>query len=243
MSNRVEREAFELVELCADARASTQTIVAAFHALIARVGYPHAVGAAVSAAGGEPRFFFNTLPQEWMTLLAANADLLAAGLNDSREAARRMEPFESLEVQRARTMTPLEKRAHALTTGFGWRSVFVVPAHGPAGYRAVVLMMSRDDVELGARMRGALRLATLYVLDRCRADRHLGRAQVVEPALSARELACFREVVSGASDKDIARRLGLTHHTVHDHIERARLKLNAKTRAQAAAMLVLLGRV
>ncbi len=243
VNKRLERETFDLADRCADGRVSMQSIIDSFHALIGLAGYAHALGGAVIAAGHDPRFFFNTLPQAWMKLLEANADLLAAGLNGSREAARRMEPFESLEVQRGRTMTPLEKRSHALTTGFGWRSIFVVPAHGPMGYRAVVLMKSLRSVELNPRVRAALRLASLSVLDRCRTDRHLGRTPAHEPALSARELACFREVVSGASDKDIARKLGLTHHTVHDHIERARLKLKTKTRAQAAAMLVLLGRV
>lgn len=246
MSQRIERDTFAFAEQCGDARATTQTLIAAFHDLIARVGFDHAVAAAAISTGSlmQPqRFFFNTLPTAWMKLLQENADLYSAGLNGSREAARRMEPFDSLELQRGRKMSALERRSYELTTGFGWRSIFVVPAHGPSGYRAVAAMLSKRAVDLSPRVRAALRLSSLAILDRCRTDPHLGRAIPHEPALSPREISCLREVVAGLSDKDIARKLGLTHHTVHDHIERARLKLKAKTRAQAGALLVLLGRL
>lgn len=246
MSARLERETFSLVERCADARVSTLSLIDAFHALIAMVGNEHAVAAAAIATGSlmiPERFFFNTLPPDWMALLQKNAELYSAGLNGSREAARRIEPFESLELQHDRKMSRLEQRSYDLTTGFGWRSIFVVPTHGPVGYRAVVAMLSKRPVDLTPKVRGALRLAALTLLDRCRVDQHLGRPLPQEPTLSPREISCLREVVSGLSDKDIARKLSLTPHTVHDHIERARTKLGAKTRAQAAAMLVLLGRV
>jgi DNA-binding CsgD family transcriptional regulator len=246
VASRLERETFALVEQCADQRVTTLSLIDSFHKFVALVGYEHAVAAAAIATDNfmrPERFFFNTLPPAWMVLLKENAEIYAAGLNGSREAMRRMEPFESLELQQGRKMSRLEQRSYELTTGFGWRSIFVVPSHGPVGYRAAVAMLSKKPVDLTPKVRGALRLAGLTLLDRCRTDQHLGRPLPQEPTLSPREIACLREVVSGFSDKDIARKLGLTPHTVHDHIERARTKLGSKTRAQAAAMLVLLGRV
>jgi DNA-binding CsgD family transcriptional regulator len=59
--------------------------------------------------------------------------------------------------------------------------------------------------------------------------------------LTARELECLREVGAGKSDREIGTTLGISRTTVKYYLERARLKLGARTRAQAYARLVLWG--
>lgn len=56
--------------------------------------------------------------------------------------------------------------------------------------------------------------------------------------LTQRETECLQLVAGGNTDVDIARRLGLSPSTIHFHVENAKKKLQAKTRAQAAALAV-----
>jgi DNA-binding CsgD family transcriptional regulator len=59
--------------------------------------------------------------------------------------------------------------------------------------------------------------------------------------LSARELECLRWVAAGKTDGEIGAILSIAATTVKFHVDRARAKLGARTRAQAAARLVLYG--
>ena len=54
--------------------------------------------------------------------------------------------------------------------------------------------------------------------------------------LSARELEVLRLVATAASNKHIARELGLSVHTVKRHVARIMSKLRAGSRAQAAVL-------
>ncbi|MFE0754806.1 response regulator transcription factor [Inquilinus sp. NPDC058860] len=86
---------------------------------------------------------------------------------------------------------------------------------------------------------------------------HLGRAVAIgrrlaaaQPRLPAaigpdivapRELDCLVWVARGASSKQIARRLGLSMHTVNDYLASARRKLKAASRSEAVATALQLG--
>src|ERR1700737_2334161 len=59
--------------------------------------------------------------------------------------------------------------------------------------------------------------------------------------LSARELECLRWVAAGKTDWEISVILSISAATVRFHLDRARAKLGARTRAQAVARLVLHG--
>ncbi|WIM99905.1 LuxR C-terminal-related transcriptional regulator [Actinoplanes oblitus] len=56
-------------------------------------------------------------------------------------------------------------------------------------------------------------------------------------ALTPREREVLGEVARGASDRDIARSLGVRERTVHKHLEQAYRKLGVHSRTQAAALL------
>ena len=57
--------------------------------------------------------------------------------------------------------------------------------------------------------------------------------------LTRRELNCLHLIAGGKSNAEIAKALGLGLPTVATHINRARIKLGAKTRAQAVAHYIL----
>ena len=59
--------------------------------------------------------------------------------------------------------------------------------------------------------------------------------------LTPREIECLRWVLKGKSDTDMAKILGISHTTVHFHIEQVKKKLGVKTRTQAAATILTLG--
>ena len=56
--------------------------------------------------------------------------------------------------------------------------------------------------------------------------------------MSARELECLRWVAAGKTDWEIGMILSISATTVKFHLNGARAKLGARTRAQAAAHLV-----
>ncbi len=85
---------------------------------------------------------------------------------------------------------------------------------------------------------------------------HLGRALDIGRRLAAipirppaapvgivapREIDCLAWVARGASSKQIARRLGLSMHTVNDYLASARRKLKASSRSEAVAAALQLG--
>jgi DNA-binding NarL/FixJ family response regulator len=56
-----------------------------------------------------------------------------------------------------------------------------------------------------------------------------------EVSLSPREWDIFRELSRGATNREIAERLGVSVHTVKSHVKLILLKLNASNRTAAAA--------
>jgi DNA-binding CsgD family transcriptional regulator len=62
-----------------------------------------------------------------------------------------------------------------------------------------------------------------------------------EPVLSAREREVLALVATGLSDREIAERLVVSHHTVHRHVANIRRKLGRGSRSAAVAEAARLG--
>jgi len=58
------------------------------------------------------------------------------------------------------------------------------------------------------------------------------------PKLTKRERECLSWVAAGKTDWEISEVLGISHETVHKHINNALRKLNATTRAHAVALAI-----
>jgi LuxR family quorum sensing-dependent transcriptional regulator len=63
----------------------------------------------------------------------------------------------------------------------------------------------------------------------------------VSPPLTRRESECLRWVAAGRSDPQIGMILGLSSNTVHAHVEAAKTKLNANSRAQLVIRALMAG--
>jgi DNA-binding NarL/FixJ family response regulator len=79
-------------------------------------------------------------------------------------------------------------------------------------------------------------LAQSPMLDRSRKDTE-------RPQLTPRELDVIAAMADGASNKAIARRLGISFHTVKFHVASVLAKLDADTRTEAVAKAAQLGLV
>jgi len=128
----------------------------------------------------------------------------------------------------------------------GWRTLpdfriengIGVPVHGPGGYCAVV-SMGFERIDLSPRERRAIDLACVALHDRMRALSPVPADAFVP--LTGRERDALAFVADGKSDWEISVILGIAQATAHSHVESAKRKLGAKTRAQAVARAARLG--
>jgi DNA-binding CsgD family transcriptional regulator len=219
---------------------SSQQVGAAFAGLITPHGF-------MAAACGESRetpegrlweFFFNTWPAEWLLQYQKNDfvrhDLLPVVARFSTQ------PFTWLEALAGRTPTAKQLEHHAWAGSLGVIDAFAVPIHHPGGDLGLCACIADHRIE-DSFERDALQMASLLAYQRCRELGGQSEASSAPMLLTPREAECLRWVLKGKSDTDIGKILGISHTTVHFHIERVKKKLGVKTRTQAAATVVSLG--
>lgn len=211
-----------------------------FKERIAVHGYTaSACGAFLPAEKGpETHFFFQDWPPDWVELYARRnfvaADYVVA------EARRRIAPFTWLEAKAERALSRAEQDIWDTAAEWGWTDGFSVPIHGPGGYFGLVTMAGTQH-PMPAALRGQLHQLAFLTHERCRALTGLAPVSDPQAVLTHRELECIRWVAAGKTDADIAGLLGVSQTTVRSHIDQARRKLGARTRAQAITRLVLSG--
>ncbi len=219
---------------------SIDELITIFRAEIAREGFTaSACGAFIpTETGPENYFFFVDWPEAWRKLYAERN--FVAHDYTVAEARQRISPFTWLEAKATRTLSPAERELWNTANSWGWGDGFSVPIHGPGGYFGLVAMAGGVRA-LGDDLRRHLHMLALAAHDRCRTLK--GMASAVQPpyALTARELECMRWVAAGNTDVEIGAILGLSATTVKSHVDGARKKLDARTRAHAVARMVLCG--
>jgi DNA-binding CsgD family transcriptional regulator len=92
------------------------------------------------------------------------------------------------------------------------------------GVRGIVLVSSEDEADVVLRPAG-----------------EKDPADVVEPALTPREVEVLSLLAEGASNKMIAQRLGISAHTAKFHVGKVLEKLDATGRTDAVAHAVRIG--
>jgi DNA-binding CsgD family transcriptional regulator len=201
----------------------------------------------VATAFGESReipegrsweFFFNTWPAEWLLQYQKNDyvrhDLVPVIARLSNR------PFTWREALAGRTLTTKQREHYDWAIGLGIVDVFAVPIHYPGGDFGLGVYIADHPIE-DAFERDALQMVSLFTHQRCRELGGQSEASSAPTLLTPREVECLRWVLRGKSDTDIAEILGISHTTVHFHVERVKKKLGVKTRTQAAAIVVSLG--
>jgi DNA-binding CsgD family transcriptional regulator len=190
--------------------------------------------------GVEARTLFRNWPEAW------------ARLSDSRkfptasfvlaEARSRVTPFTWSDAEATRQLTAAEREVLDSARAFGWHDGFVLPVWAPGGYFATVSIGSPErDLDLSPPKRAELHMLAMLAHERAS---ELAEVASHVPALkpfSPREHECLRWVAAGKTDAEIGIILSISAATVKFHIDGARRKLGARTRAQAVARLVLCG--
>lgn len=145
----------------------------------------------------------------------------------------------------ARRVSPFRWSAPGFPDLDGWRGLrlarelgvqdgLAVPCHEPGG-RVGVVSMGFERLDLSP---GELRIVALAAVMAHERMAQLGAIPLPRaPALSQRERDCLAYVADGLSDGEIAERLGIAQATAHSHVENAKRKLGARSRAQAVARL------
>ena len=113
----------------------------------------------------------------------------------------------------------------AIRSRFPGVRVLIVPTFGRPGYLQRALDARADGVRTGAAGGRA-------------SDQRLAREALAAGSspLTEREADVLREVEGGGTIADIARSLGLSQGTVRNHVSSAMLKMDARTRAEAASL-------
>jgi DNA-binding CsgD family transcriptional regulator len=189
-------------------------------------------------AGRIWEFFFNTWPIEWQLQYQKN-DYVRHDLAPTI-ARLTAHPFTWREAMLGKEQSQAQIDFNKWVASLGVVDALAVPIHYPGGDFGLCVSVADHPIEhLNERL--ALHTASLYAHQRCRTLGGLTEASSVKAPLTPRELGCLRWVLQGKSDTDIAKILGISHTTVHFHIEGVKKKLGVKTRTQAAAMIVTLG--
>jgi LuxR family quorum sensing-dependent transcriptional regulator len=188
--------------------------------------------------GTEAKFFFNTWPADWLKTYQernyVNVDPLPlhARLSDA--------PFTWREWIEANSLTSEQRSFTEWVFGLGVLDGFVVPVRYPGDDVGLCVTLADRHIESASEKR-ALHLASLYALQRCRSLSAPSIPARGKSPLTDRESTCMRWVLEGKSDRDIADILGISHTTVHFHVEQVKRKLGVRTRMQAARIIMSLG--
>jgi DNA-binding CsgD family transcriptional regulator len=210
-----------------------------FRKAIVQHGYSSSAYRTVAsgACNTHAQFIFRNWSKGW-TRLSEQKGLASKSFVDA-EAPRRGVPFTWHDLRRSRPFSADEDLAWQEARAWGWRDGFVVPIHGPRGHVATVTMASMEpDLDLSATTRLHLQVMALCVHERCGRLRGDPTAPRPIDRLSDRELECLRWVAAGKTDWEIGKILSISAHTAKFHVDGARIKLDARTRAHAVARLL-----
>jgi DNA-binding CsgD family transcriptional regulator len=121
----------------------------------------------------------------------------------------------------------------------GWRDGLCVPLHRSGTHYGIVSIVARETIP-DAHRQLMIPLCLAFHSKIGPLARREGFA--VPPAgLSPREIEAIALVVRGKSDRQVAETLGISTTTAHEHVERAKRRLDTHTRAELAAVAVALG--
>lgn len=120
-----------------------------------------------------------------------------------------------------------------------------VPTHDASGFAGFISLFF-DEADPPPAVRRELKIISLFALERAKELRgvtpeHPGWDRPCPLTPRQREALAF--MAQGKTDWEIGVILGISQTTAHSHVENAKRKLGARTRAQAVARAVVLGLV
>jgi LuxR family transcriptional regulator, quorum-sensing system regulator BjaR1 len=150
---------------------------------------------------------------------------------------RRRGPFTWSELRREGTWPTVGTKGLQIIAVQGWTEGFAVPIpRGEQRFGLVSLYCKRRA--FNAHEKSLLVMLSHFFHDRMRylVPKH---GFAMPPAgLTKREIETLRLIARGATDRDVANKMGISPSTAHEHFEKAKKKLRVSTRAEAVAIAV-----
>ena len=135
---------------------------------------------------------------------------------------------------------PLRPRWRDDNRAMGLHAGFTIPDRSAGDFKLISLC--GDNADLDPRDRAALHFAGLEAMNRMH-DLGVRPRGAAGPSLTGRERECLQWIAAGKSDWEIGCILSISEKTVNSHVEHAKHKLGATTRAQAVVMALRCGAV
>ncbi|MDX2233612.1 MAG: autoinducer binding domain-containing protein [Hyphomonadaceae bacterium] len=225
----VARRAFDAA--AAINAAGTQPAVdALIKPVIATLGFSHVI--LVETRDNVSRVLAGEPPSPWWPHMTAagyaREDVVFKAAQTTQDA------FFYSDVTEAPGLTDLQRRIAGERKEFGILDGFVSPSHGRNGAVSAVVLAGVDVDPRDPDVRAAaLVLSDYYGV----AARRLAPAPPAPAAvkLTRRQIDCLSWVRDGKSATDIGDILGISMHTVHEHVAEACARLGVRTRVQAVA--------
>lgn len=222
---------FDVIERAQDVR-DPANLVEVVRPAFERLGATAFVWGRATGPNGEraPRADVGETPEPWRTHY--NSAGLALRDPIFPRALQSPEPF-TWRAARTRLQLPpdgLEVLDQA--TSFGLLDGYVVPVHHLNGSTAAVVLYADQSLDWSPRERVSAHMLAVYFAAISARLTEAGSPSTAV-TLSRRQKECLQWVRAGKTDWEIGRILGLSEHTVAEHLEAARRRLGVKTRSQA----------
>jgi LuxR family transcriptional regulator, quorum-sensing system regulator BjaR1 len=183
-------------------------------------------------------FYFVEWPEAWRKFYVA-ANLVAR--DPIVEGARQYRsPYTWTDLRRDRRWDRGAAEVFRLTRLHGWYDGLVVPVPRGGSCYGLVSLVVRSSL-LSVQSRTHLSLASECLLARMRSLGPPERLPASPSGLTQREIDALRLVAVGRTDAEIADSLGISQITAHQHVEGARKRLQARSRASMVAKGMTLG--
>lgn len=151
--------------------------------------------------------------------------------------SHRVSPFTWGDLRADGAISRAGTNALNLAAAAGWREGLIVPIRQASG-RIGLVSLAGNRVGLRGPERDYLTLISLYLHHHVRTLVGTHGFALPPAGLTPREIDALRLVVRGMSDAAIGRALGIAGSTAHEFIEKAKRKMNVRSRAELAALAV-----
>jgi len=152
----------------------------------------------------------------------------------------RREPFTWSDLRRDRSMARFGTRALDLAAQEGWTEGIVVPIP-QSGHRIGLVSLAGNNSAISKADIEYIGLIAVLLAAHVRTLAPVQGFAQPPMGLTDREIFSLRLVASGLPDAQIGARMGVSSSTAHEFVEKAKRRMNAKSRAEMVAIAVAMG--
>lgn len=137
------------------------------------------------------------------------------------------------EIDSIMALRGFQKRRFEEARSYGIDDGFVVPNHIPGEHSGSVHFAVSDSRPFPRHLSSVLQSLATYGFESARRLARIEQGPIVQWApLTTRQIDCLLLAARGKSDTDIGQLLGLSAHTVNEHLEGAKRRYCVRTRQQ-----------